>query len=185
MDEEGGTFLHEQLKWWSEDHGGQRRHGLGCESICFVWVHDGSRFCALTKGKGHPSHGISGLSVLIALRVVLLTPSLYEWFRGWGRFLAGRFNADRAEHLETRTLTGDKKWRVIYWTGGHGNTGKHLPADEEPLLPDTQQRQASVRQRFAFLDAMAEWESGSYGIIHIHLFMMATDLTASPVKTQQ
>lgn len=59
-------------------------------------------------------------------------------------------------HLETRTLTGDKQGRVIYWAGGHGNTGKHLPIDEEPLLPDTQQRQVHVRQRFAFFDVVAE-----------------------------
>lgn len=34
-----------------------------------------------------------------------------------------RLDARQAEHLETRTLTGVKRGRVIYLVGGRGNTG--------------------------------------------------------------
>lgn len=46
-------------------------------------------------------------------------------------------DAMQTEYLKTRTLTGVKQRWVIYVVGGHGNTGKHLLADEEAVLSDT------------------------------------------------
>lgn len=40
-----------------------------------------------------------------------------------GKQEALRVDAMQAEHLETRTLTGVKRGRVIYLAGGRGNTG--------------------------------------------------------------
>lgn len=54
--------------------------------------------------------------------------------------LVGRCNADRASEDK------DPHWcqAVIYVVGGHGNTGKHLLADDEVMLSDTLQTAETV-----------------------------------------
>ena len=49
-----------------------------------------------------------------------------RWRRGGGELEALRVDVMQAKHLETRTLTGVKRGRVIYLAGGRGRAGKAL-----------------------------------------------------------
>lgn len=109
------------------------------------------------------------------MQVALLTPRLYEWLQlGVGVLDSWWVDSIQAEHLETRTLTGNKQGWIIYWVGGSWEYWKASSCWWRTAAPSLTAKTSKCASTVCVLR-----------IIHIHLFMMATDLIASPVKTQQ